>query len=61
MQGLELEAMRLGVVAINLGGADGGIKGFYTRMGYTGRGSMMSRRLLPSPFAWARVQKLSDY
>ena len=36
-----------------------GAGGFYARMGYTGRGSMVSKGLpLSSPFVEARVQKL---
>jgi GNAT superfamily N-acetyltransferase len=45
MQTLEIAAIRLGIVAINLGGAAGEIKNFYTHMGYTGRRSMMSKGL----------------
>ena len=59
MQMLELQASRLGAPAINLGGAGGAIKGFYTRLGYAGRGSMLSKGLpLPGRFLGARLRKL---
>ena len=59
MQALELEAGRLGAPAINLGGASGSIKGFYARLGYAGRGTMLSKGLpLPGRFLEVRLQKL---
>jgi GNAT superfamily N-acetyltransferase len=61
MQRLELEATRLGASAINLGGASGEIKGFYTHLGYAGRGTMLSKGLpLPGPFLEARLRKRQD-
>lgn len=47
MEAIELDATRLGVGGITLGGAGGDVKGFYRRTGYPGRGSMMSKRLAP--------------
>ena len=45
MQRLELAAGLLDAPAINLGGASAASKRFYERMGYSGRGSMMSKDL----------------
>jgi GNAT superfamily N-acetyltransferase len=59
VQRLELEASRLGAPAINLGGAGKSIKGFYARLGYAGRGTMLSKGLpLPGRFLEARLRKL---
>jgi len=58
MQMVELEATRLGIVAVNLGGAEGEIKTFYARLGFSDRGSMMSKGLpLAGRFLEARVQR----
>ena len=48
IEAIELEATRLGAGGLALGGAGGDVKGFYARMGYSGRGSMM-RKGLPLP------------
>ena len=59
MQTLELQASRLGAPAITLGGARAEIKGFYVRLGYAGRGTMLSKGLpLPGRFLDARLGKL---
>ena len=60
MEAIELEATRLGAGGIALGGAQGGVKGFYAQMGYSGRGSMMSKDLpLPGRLLEARLRKLN--
>jgi GNAT superfamily N-acetyltransferase len=59
MQALELQASSLGAPAITLGGASGDIKGFYVRLGYAGRGTMLSKALpLPGRFLEARLGRL---
>ena len=56
---LELAAVRLGATAISLG-ADDGVKGFYSRQGYVGRGTALHKGLpLPGPFLEARLRKLA--
>ena len=60
MAAIELEAVRLGVGGINLGASDDA-KGFYQRLGYAGRGSMMHKGLpLPGRFQEARLRKLQE-
>jgi len=60
IEAIELEATRLGAGGIALGGARGGVKGFYAQMGYSGRGSMMSKGLpLPGRLLEARLRKLN--
>jgi hypothetical protein len=59
MERIELGAMRRGAGAINLGAVDES-KGFYTRLGYAGRGTMMRKGLpLPGSFLQARLRKLA--
>jgi GNAT superfamily N-acetyltransferase len=56
---LELEAIRRGATGINLGASDDS-KGFYARLGYAGRGTMMHKGLpLPGRFLEARLRKLA--
>ena len=58
MEAIELEAMKLGVGGINLGAVDEA-RGFYQRLGYAGRGSMMQKGLpLRSRFLEARLRKI---
>jgi GNAT superfamily N-acetyltransferase len=60
MERLELEAIRRGATSINLGTSDDS-KGFYARLGYAGRGTMMHKGLpLPGPFLEARLRKLTS-
>ena len=60
IEAIELEAARLGAGEIALGGAGGDVKGFYTHLGYSGRGSMMSKGLpLPGRLLEARLRRLS--
>jgi GNAT superfamily N-acetyltransferase len=59
MERLELEAIRRGATSINLGASDDS-KGFYARLGYAGRGTMMHKGLpLPGRFLEARLRKLA--
>lgn len=58
MAAIELEAVRLGAGGISLGATPEG-KGFYARLGYAGRGTMMHKGLpLPGRFLQARLRKL---
>ncbi len=45
MEGIELEAIRLGARAIYLGGANAANRGFYWRLGFQGRKSLMQKAL----------------
>ena len=45
MQAIESEAIRLGVQSIFLGGANAENRGFYWRLGFAGRGSLMQKGL----------------
>jgi GNAT superfamily N-acetyltransferase len=59
MTRVELEAMRRGAGSINLGAEDES-KGFYARLGYAGRGTMMRKGLpLPGAFLQARLRRLA--
>ena len=59
MTAIELEAIRLGAGGINLG-SNAESKGFYERLGYAGRGTMMHKGLpLPGRFLEARLRKMS--
>ena len=59
MAAVELEAMKLGARGISLGANDES-KGFYQRLGYAGRGSMMHKGLpLPGRLLEARLRKLA--
>ena len=59
MAALELEAMKLGAGGINLGASDDA-RGFYQRLGYAGRGSLMQKGLpLPGRLLEARLRKLT--
>jgi GNAT superfamily N-acetyltransferase len=59
MEQIELEAIRRGAGAISLGATDDS-KGFYARLGYAGRGTMMHKGLpLPGRFLEARLRKLA--
>jgi len=60
MERIELEAMRRRARAISLGANDES-KGFYARLGYAGRGTMMQKGLpLSGPFLEARLRKLTS-
>jgi GNAT superfamily N-acetyltransferase len=43
MQAIESEAIRLGALSIYLGGASAETRGFYWRLGFAGRGSLMHK------------------
>jgi GNAT superfamily N-acetyltransferase len=59
MERVELEAIRRGAGGINLG-ASKESKGFYVRLGYAGKGTMMHKGLpLPGRFLDARLRKLA--
>lgn len=59
MAAIELEAMKLGARGISLG-TSAESKGFYQRLGYAGRGSMMQKGLpLPGRLLEARLRKLA--
>ena len=59
MERIELEATRRRAGAISLGATEES-KGFYARLGYAGRGTMMHKGLpLPGPFLEARLRKLA--
>lgn len=59
MERIELEAIRRGAGGISLGASDDS-KGFYARLGYAGRGTMMHKGLpLPGHFLEARLRKLA--
>jgi GNAT superfamily N-acetyltransferase len=59
MERIELEAIRRGAGGISLGASDDS-KGFYARLGYAGRGTMMHKGLpLPGRFLEARLRKLA--
>ena len=45
MAALEAEAMRRGIGRVYLGGANDGNRGFYRRLGYSGRRSLMQKSL----------------
>ncbi|HET7769385.1 MAG TPA: GNAT family N-acetyltransferase, partial [Chloroflexota bacterium] len=56
---LELEAMKLGGGGINLAATDDA-RGFYQRLGYAGRGSLMQKGFpLPGRLLEARLKKLA--
>jgi GNAT superfamily N-acetyltransferase len=60
MERIELEAIRRGAGGISLGANDDS-KGFYARLGYAGRGTMMHKGLpLPGRFLEARLRQLAD-
>jgi GNAT superfamily N-acetyltransferase len=59
MERVEIEAIRRGAGGISLG-ANEDSKGFYARLGYAGRGTMMHKGLpLPGRFLEARLRKLA--
>lgn len=59
MEAVEVEAMHLGVGGIGLGGVEAETRGFYARMGYQGRRSMMRKGLpLPGRFLERRLRTL---
>ncbi len=59
MRKFEDAAMLLGVSAIFLGTAGPDVKGFYQRLGYTGRGTLQQKQLpLPGRAHKARLARL---
>jgi GNAT superfamily N-acetyltransferase len=57
MAALELAAVRLGAGEISLG-ADDDVRGFYARLGYAGRGTVLHKGLpVPGRAGAARVRK----
>jgi GNAT superfamily N-acetyltransferase len=57
MQRLELAAVLLAAPAINLDAASAAARNVYERMGYSGRGAMMSKEVpLPGSFRDARLR-----
>ena len=55
MEAVELAAISIGASGINLGRASADIKGFYSRMGYAGRGTMMSKALPLPPLSGSKA------
>jgi GNAT superfamily N-acetyltransferase len=57
---IEAEAIRVGARAIHLGGATVENRGFYRRLGFVGRGSMMQKGLpLAGRYASERLRRVA--